>query len=113
MRERTPMTHAVPARLPKLRLIAETVNQNASIDLGAAAERGNEVVSSIPRSRRGGEDRQGVQRGGKPPSSPIERGRDFLTHQHELIAPIEPGPWLQVHYLHMCTVRQLRLREDQ
>jgi phosphoglycerate dehydrogenase-like enzyme len=44
MRERTPMTRAVISRLPKLRLIASTAMRNASIDLGAAAERGIEVV---------------------------------------------------------------------
>jgi phosphoglycerate dehydrogenase-like enzyme len=44
MRERTPMTRAVISRLPKLRLIASTAMQNASIDLKAAAERGIEVV---------------------------------------------------------------------
>ena len=44
MRERTPMTRAVIARLPKLRLIASTAMQNASIDLAAAAERGIEVL---------------------------------------------------------------------
>src|SRR5258707_2895413 len=44
MRERTPMTRAVISRLPKLRLIASTAMQNASIDLEAAAERGIEVV---------------------------------------------------------------------
>jgi phosphoglycerate dehydrogenase-like enzyme len=44
MRERTPMTRTVISRLPKLRLIASTAIQNASIDLKAAAERGIEVV---------------------------------------------------------------------
>jgi phosphoglycerate dehydrogenase-like enzyme len=44
MRERTPMTRAVISRLPKLRLIASTATQNASIDLKAAAERNIEVV---------------------------------------------------------------------
>src|SRR5271169_5901090 len=44
MRERTPMTRAVISRLPKLRLIASTAMQNASIDLEAAADRGIEVV---------------------------------------------------------------------
>src|SRR5258707_14050831 len=38
------MTGAVIPRLPKLRLIASTAMQNASIDLKAAAERGIEVV---------------------------------------------------------------------
>jgi phosphoglycerate dehydrogenase-like enzyme len=44
MRERTPMTRAVISRLPKLRLIASTAMQNASIDLAAAAQRGIEVL---------------------------------------------------------------------
>jgi phosphoglycerate dehydrogenase-like enzyme len=44
MRERTPMTRAVISRLPKLRLIASTATQNASIDMKAAAERNIEVV---------------------------------------------------------------------
>ena len=44
MRERTPLTRAIIARLPKLRLIASTAFANASIDVEAAAERGIEVV---------------------------------------------------------------------
>jgi len=44
MRERTPMTRAVIERLPKLRLIASTGAQNASIDVEAAAERGVMVM---------------------------------------------------------------------
>jgi phosphoglycerate dehydrogenase-like enzyme len=44
MRERTPMTRAIIARLPNLRLIASTGSRNASIDLKAAEERGVEVV---------------------------------------------------------------------
>jgi phosphoglycerate dehydrogenase-like enzyme len=44
MRERTPMTRAIIERLPKLRLIASTGSQNASIDLKAAEERGVQVV---------------------------------------------------------------------
>jgi phosphoglycerate dehydrogenase-like enzyme len=44
MRERTPMTRAVIAGLPKLRLIASTGMVNAAIDTKAAAERGIEVV---------------------------------------------------------------------
>jgi phosphoglycerate dehydrogenase-like enzyme len=44
MRERTPMTRAIIARLPKLRLIASTAPRNASIDLAAATERGIEVL---------------------------------------------------------------------
>ena len=44
MRERTPMTHTIIERLPKLRLIASTASRNASIDLKAAEERGVQVV---------------------------------------------------------------------
>ncbi|NID16123.1 D-2-hydroxyacid dehydrogenase family protein [Luteibacter yeojuensis] len=44
MRERTPMTAALIAALPRLRLIASTGRGNASIDLDAAAARGVEVV---------------------------------------------------------------------
>jgi phosphoglycerate dehydrogenase-like enzyme len=44
MRERTPMSHAVIERLPKLRLIASTAHANASIDLEGAAERGIKIV---------------------------------------------------------------------
>jgi phosphoglycerate dehydrogenase-like enzyme len=44
MRERTPMTRSIIERLPKLRLIASTGKQNASIDLKAAEERGVTVV---------------------------------------------------------------------
>ena len=44
MRERTPMTRAIIARLPNLRLIASTGSRNASIDLKAAEERGVKVV---------------------------------------------------------------------
>ena len=44
MRERTPMTRAIIARLPKLRLIASTGSRNASIDLEAAEERDVQVV---------------------------------------------------------------------
>jgi phosphoglycerate dehydrogenase-like enzyme len=44
MRERTPMTRSIIARLPKLRLIASTAIRNASIDLKAAEERGVQVV---------------------------------------------------------------------
>jgi phosphoglycerate dehydrogenase-like enzyme len=50
MRERTPMTRAVISCLPKLRLIASTAMQNASIDLQAAAERGIEVVHTSYRA---------------------------------------------------------------
>src|SRR5271163_693391 len=44
MRERTPMTRTIIERLPKLRMIASTGTQNASIDLKAAEERGVQVV---------------------------------------------------------------------
>jgi phosphoglycerate dehydrogenase-like enzyme len=44
MRERTPMTRNIIERLPKLRLIASTATQNASIDLKAAEEQGVQVV---------------------------------------------------------------------
>src|ERR1700731_4684002 len=44
MRERTPMARTIIERLPRLRLIASTGTQNASIDLKAAEERGVEVV---------------------------------------------------------------------
>jgi phosphoglycerate dehydrogenase-like enzyme len=44
MRERTPMPRAVIERLPKLRLIASTATQNASIDDKAVKERGIKVV---------------------------------------------------------------------
>src|SRR5712672_729217 len=44
MRERTPMTRTIIERLPKLRMIASTGSQNASIDLKAAEERGVQVV---------------------------------------------------------------------
>jgi phosphoglycerate dehydrogenase-like enzyme len=44
MRERTPLARFILERLPRLRLIASTGSQNASIDLNAARERGVEVV---------------------------------------------------------------------
>ena len=44
MRERTPLTREVLARLPKLRLIVSTGTINASIDVKAAQERGVQVV---------------------------------------------------------------------
>lgn len=44
MRERTPMTAALIAALPRLRLIASTGAANASIDLDAAAAHGVDVV---------------------------------------------------------------------
>ena len=40
MRERTPMTASLLARLPKLKLLITSGMRNASIDLAAAAERG-------------------------------------------------------------------------
>ena len=48
MRERTPFTRSLLARLPRLRLLVTTGMRNASIDLRAAAERG------IRRLRHGG-----------------------------------------------------------
>jgi phosphoglycerate dehydrogenase-like enzyme len=44
MRERTPLTRAIIERLPRLKLIASTGPRNASIDVGAAAERGITVA---------------------------------------------------------------------
>src|SRR6516164_5445033 len=44
MRERTPLTRAIIERLPHLKLIASTGPRNASIDVGAAAERGIAVA---------------------------------------------------------------------
>ena len=44
MRERTPLTRAIIERLPRLKLIASTGPRNASIDVGAAAERGVAVA---------------------------------------------------------------------
>jgi phosphoglycerate dehydrogenase-like enzyme len=44
MRERTPLTRFILDHLPRLRLIASTGTQNASIDLNAARERGVPVV---------------------------------------------------------------------
>ncbi|HXN31203.1 MAG TPA: D-2-hydroxyacid dehydrogenase family protein, partial [Polyangiaceae bacterium] len=44
MRERTPLTRFILERLPRLRLIASTGAQNASIDVNAARERGVQVV---------------------------------------------------------------------
>jgi phosphoglycerate dehydrogenase-like enzyme len=44
MRERTPLTRSILGRLPKLRLIASTGLQNASIDVGAASELGVDVL---------------------------------------------------------------------
>jgi phosphoglycerate dehydrogenase-like enzyme len=44
MRERTPLTRDILARLPELKLIVSTGPRNASIDVEAAAERGIEVM---------------------------------------------------------------------
>ena len=44
MRERTPLSREILARLPKLKLIASTGPRNASIDLPAAAEHNIEVM---------------------------------------------------------------------
>lgn len=46
MRERTPLTAAVIAALPRLRLIASTGRTNASIDLNAAAAHDVEVINT-------------------------------------------------------------------
>jgi phosphoglycerate dehydrogenase-like enzyme len=46
MRERTPLTRAILERLPKLRLIVSTGPGNASIDAGAATERGVQVLNT-------------------------------------------------------------------
>ena len=43
MRERTPLPRSVLERLPRLRMIASTGSRNASIDTGAAQERGIHV----------------------------------------------------------------------
>jgi len=44
MRERTPLSREILARLPKLRMIASTGPRNPSIDLAAAAEHNIEVM---------------------------------------------------------------------
>jgi phosphoglycerate dehydrogenase-like enzyme len=44
MRERTPLTRGILEQLPRLRLIASTGSQNASIDVQAASERGVSVL---------------------------------------------------------------------
>jgi phosphoglycerate dehydrogenase-like enzyme len=44
MRERTPLRRQTIERLPNLKLIASTAGRNASIDMGAAAERGITVA---------------------------------------------------------------------
>ena len=46
MRERTPLSRDILARLPKLKLIASTGTRNASIDLAAAAEHNIEVMNT-------------------------------------------------------------------
>ena len=46
MRERTPFTRSLLARLPRLRLLVTTGMRNASIDLRAAAERGIRVCGT-------------------------------------------------------------------
>jgi phosphoglycerate dehydrogenase-like enzyme len=43
MRERTPITRSIVERLPRLRFIASTETQNASIDLKARVQRGVQV----------------------------------------------------------------------
>jgi len=44
MRERTPLTRDILARLPRLKLIASTGRRNASIDLAAAADHNIDVM---------------------------------------------------------------------
>src|SRR5215467_13656174 len=44
MRERTPLSREILARLPQLKLIASTGPRNASIDLAAAADYNIEVM---------------------------------------------------------------------
>src|SRR5258705_12321954 len=46
MRERTPLTAEIIARLPALKLIASTGPRNASVDVGAARARGIEIVNT-------------------------------------------------------------------
>jgi phosphoglycerate dehydrogenase-like enzyme len=46
MRERTPLTADIIARLPALKLIASTGPRNASIDIGATRARGIEIVNT-------------------------------------------------------------------
>ena len=50
MRERTPLTRALFARLPRLRLVVTTGMRNASIDLAAAAEHGVVVCGTASSS---------------------------------------------------------------
>ena len=51
MRERTPLTRAIIERLSRLKLIASTGPRNASIDVGAAAERGIAVAHTAYEAR--------------------------------------------------------------
>src|SRR5271163_4586951 len=44
MRERTPLPREIIERLPQLKLVASTGQQNASIDMEVAAERGISVT---------------------------------------------------------------------
>jgi phosphoglycerate dehydrogenase-like enzyme len=50
MRERTPVTSSLLARLPRLRLLVTSGMRNAALDLGAAHERGITVCGTASRS---------------------------------------------------------------
>src|SRR5260370_10591887 len=50
MRERTPLSRQIIARLPNLKLIASTGPRNAAIDVSAAAERGIAIAHTGYRS---------------------------------------------------------------
>src|SRR5258707_7993037 len=50
MRERTPLSREIIARLPNLKLIASTGSRNAAIDVSAAAERGIAIAHTGYRS---------------------------------------------------------------
>src|ERR1700684_1191396 len=50
IRERTPLSREVIARLPQLKLIASTGSRNASIDVAAAKERGIRITATGYRS---------------------------------------------------------------
>jgi phosphoglycerate dehydrogenase-like enzyme len=50
MRERTPLSRQIIARLPNLKLIASTGSRNAAIDVSAAAERGIVIAHTGYRS---------------------------------------------------------------
>src|SRR5258708_4455273 len=50
MRERTPLSREIIARLPNLKLIASTGPRNAAIDVSAAAERGRAIAHTAYRS---------------------------------------------------------------